>query len=295
MIKCGELVQPLINLMQDQLLSRPLVHMDETVVQVLNEAGKPAQSKSYMWVAGNFNAQPIVLFHYADTRSQGVPVNYLNRDVQALMIDGYEGYQAACDQHQIKRLGCWAHARRKFVEAQKIQPKGKTGKADQALALIQKLYSIEKLIKDKPPDQKYGIRQEEARPIIEKLREWMEKSLPQVPPQTAIGKALHYLHNQWSRLIVYLDSGDYPIDNNAIENAIRPFAIGRKNWLFSNSQAGARASANLYSLIETAKANGLNPYEYLKQIFKELPNAESIEQIEKLLPWKTDTGNTVVG
>lgn len=106
-----------------------------------------------------------------------------------------------------------------------------------------------------------------------------------MPPQTAIGKALYYLHSQWDRLIRYLDDGAYPIDNNRAENAIRPFTLGRKNWLFANSQAGAKASANLYSLIETAKANGLNPYEYLKVVFKELPNAQSVDAIEKLLPW----------
>jgi len=287
MIKCGELVQPLINLLQEQLLARPLVHMDETTVQVLNEPGKAAQSQSYMWITGNFTEQPIVLFHYADTRSQTVPLDYLNEDVTALMVDGYDGYQPACDKYTITRLGCWAHARRKFVDAQKLQGKGKTGKADQALAFIQKLYVIEKRIKNKPPDEKYEIRQQEAKPIIDKLHEWMQKSLPNVPPQTAIGKALHYLNNQWGRLIRYLDNGLYPIDNNLMENAIRPFAIGRKNWMFANSQAGAKASANLYSLIETAKANGLNPYEYLKRIFKELPNAQSVEQVENLLPWNS--------
>jgi transposase len=285
MMKCGDLVQPLINLLQEQLLDRPFIHMDETSLQVLNEPGKTAQAKSYMWAMGNFDTQPVVLFYYAMTRSQSVPLEYLNKDVNAIATDGYEGYQAACDQYNILRIGCWAHARRKFVDAQKLQGKGKTGKADQALALIQKLYVIEKQIKDKPSDEKQAVRQRDAKPVIEKLQKWMEKSLPHVPPQTAIGKALYYLHNQWDRLIVYLENGHYPIDNNPIENAIRPFAIGRKNWLFSTSQAGAKASANLYGLIETAKANGLNPYDYLKKVFTELPKAKNVEQVENLLPW----------
>ncbi len=202
------------------------------------------------------------------------------------MVDGYEGYQKACNDYGIERLGCWAHARRKFVDAQKLQAKGKTGKPDQAIAYIQKLYRIEAAIKDSPPDQRYQIRQQQAKPLLDNIEQWLHKSLPNVPPKTALGKALQYLHNQWPRLIRYVEDGRYPIDNNRAENAIRPFAIGRKNWMFSTSQAGAKASANLYSLVETAKANGLNPYDYLKHVFQVLPNAESVEAIETLLPWK---------
>ena len=233
----------------------------------------------------SFTDQPITLFHYDPGRSQQVPIDLLEPSVNTLMVDGYEGYQKACDDYGIKRLGCWAHVRRKFMEAKKIQPKGKTGKADQALAFIQKLYLIEKHIKDDPPDKRYQIRQQQAEPIIKQINTWLDKSLRHVPPKTALGKALTYLHNQWPRLISYLEDGACPIDNNLAENAIRPFAVGRRNWLFANSQAGAKASANLYSLIQTTKANGFNPYEYLKHIFKELPNANNVEAIEALLPW----------
>ena len=285
MVKCGELVQPLINLLQDQLRDRSVVHMDETTLQVLKEPDKAPQSKSYLWLMSSFTEQPITLFHYDPSRSQQVPLDLLDTSVKALMIDGYEWYQKACDDYDIQRLGCWAHARRKFMDAKKIQPRGKTGKPDQALAFIQKLYAIEKHIKNDPPDQRYQMRQQQARPIIKQIKVWLDKSLLHVPPKTALGKALVYLHNQWERLIGYLDDGRYPIDNNLAENAIRPFVVGRKNWLFANSQAGAKASANLYSLIQTAKANGLNPYEYLKQVFRELPNAENVEAIEVLLPW----------
>ncbi len=201
------------------------------------------------------------------------------------MVDGYEWYQKACNEYQIKRLGCWAHARRKFKEAKDTQPKGKIGKADQALNSIQKLYAIEQHIKDAPPDKRREVRQEKAVPILEALKIWMDKSLLHVAPKTTIGKALVYLNNQWDRLIGYVEEGHYPIDNNAAERAIRPYAIGRKNWLFSKSQAGATASANLYSLIETAKANGLNEYDWLKKVFETLPNAKSVADIEALLPW----------
>ncbi len=129
-------------------------------------------------------------------------------------------------------------------------------------------------------------RKHHAQPILDTLRDWLDQSLPQVPPKTAVGKALNYLRNEWDKLIVYIDDGRLIIDNNGAENAIRPFVIGRKNWLFSHS---VNASANLYSLIETAKANGLEPYAYLRNVFTELPKAASVEDIEALLPWNVQT------
>ena len=285
MIKAGELIQPLINLLQEYLQQSKVVHLDETTLQVLDEPGKTAQSKSYLWLMAVFGEQPAMVFHYAPTRSQSVPLGLLSDATSAMMVDGYEGYQKACHEYKITRLGCMAHARRKFVEAKKLQKSGKTGKADQALAFIQKLYAIERKIKDEPPDKRHEYRQQNAKPVIDKLKSWMDKSLLSVVPSTAIGKALTYLSNQWDRLKGYLDDGRYPIDNNLAENAIRPFTVGRKNWLFAKSQAGAKASANLYSLIETAKANQLNPYDYLRHVFKELPNANRLEDVEALLPW----------
>jgi transposase len=236
MVTCGRLAQPLINLLMDHLHKQSCIHMDETTLQVLEEPGKTAQSKSYMWVMTRTGPQPVCIFHYADNRGQKVPLELLSSDNTAIMVDGYEWYQKACDDYGITRLGCWAHARRKFKEAQDLQKKGKTGKADQALAYIQKLYAIEKKIKDEPPDKRHKARQEQAKPILEKLKKWMEKSLPTVAPKTKIGVALLYLNNQWDRLVAYLENGLYPIDNNAAERAIRPFAIGRKNWMFSKSQ-----------------------------------------------------------
>jgi transposase len=256
------------------------------VVQVLSEPNKTAQSNSYMWVLrSTLPTSSAVLFRYEPTRSGDVAKELLRDFTGALMVDGYEGYNAACIKNDTTRLGCWAHARRKFIEAQQAQPKGKTGKSDQALAYIQQLYRVEQFISDKTSDEKYQARQQQSQPILDKLKYWLDKSVSQVPPKTALGKALYYLDSQWLRLINYMQSGDYPIDNNAAENAIRPFVIGRKNWLFSASQQGATASANLYGLIETAKANGLEPYAYLKRVFTKLPNATTLEQIENLLPW----------
>ena len=290
MVRSGELIQPLINLLIDHLHQEKVLHLDETTLQVLDEPGKTAQSKSYLWLMASFNEKPATVFHYAPTRNQSVPQELLSSSISAIMVDGYEGYQKACDQYDIKRLGCWAHARRKFIDAQKLQKKGKTGKADRALAYIQKLYIFEKKVKGEPPDKRYEYRQQHAKPILEKLKSWTYKSLLTVPPNSAIGKALVYLNNQWDRLVSYIDDGHYPIDNNPAENAIRPFTVGRKNWLFSKSQAGAKTSANIYSLVETAKANGLNPYEYLRRIFKELPNVNTVEDVEALLPWNIELG-----
>lgn len=134
--------------------------------------------------------------------------------------------------------------------------------------------------------ERAAYRTHHAQPVLDTLRDWLDQSLPQVPPKTTVGKALNYLRNEWEKLIVYIDDGRLMIDNNGAENAIRPFVIGRKNWLFSHSVTGVNASANLYSLIETAKANGLEPYAYLRNVFTELPRATSVEAFEALLPWK---------
>lgn len=285
MITCGERVQPLINLLSDRLREAPYLHLDETTVQVLNEPGREAQAKSWMWVsAAGPPGKRTVLFHYAPSRGQAVAKELLAGYRGAVMVDGYEGYDVACRANGILRLGCWAHARRRFVEAQRLQPKGKSGKADQALALINGLYAIERRLKDAGPEQRHETRQREAKPLLEKLHDWLEKTLPRTPPKTALGKALNYLHGQWPRLIHYLDDGRWPIDNNPAENAIRPFTVGRKNWLFSHSVRGATAGANLYSLIETAKGHGLEPMLYLNFVFKLLASVDSVDGFEALLP-----------
>ena len=202
--------------------------------------------------------------------------------------DGYSAYDSiAVRQPDITLVGCWAHARRQFDEAVKAQgKKGKAGKAMMGLSYIQKLYRIEKALRLKKASvqTRYQVRREQARPVLDELHAWLEKSLPEIPPHTTTGKALVYLHNQWEKLLRYLDDGRLSIDNNATERAIKPFVVGRKNWLFADTVSGAKASANLYSLIETAKANGLEPYHYLRHVFAELPKAENIEQIEALLP-----------
>ncbi|MDA9003858.1 IS66 family transposase [bacterium] len=285
MIKVGELFQPMVDRLHDHINAQPVVHMDETTGQVLKEPDKSAQTKSYFWLMASFQQHPAMVFHYDPGRSSQVVRTLLSKSVSALMCDGYSAYDAVCAEFEIILLGCMAHARRKFIDAQKLQPKGKVGKADHAIAQIATLYRIEKKAKDLSTDERYRIRQEEAKPILDELKLWLDKSLLTVAPKTKLGLALSYLSNQWLTLVRYIDHGDYPIDNNPAENAIRPFVIGRKNWLFSVSQAGAKASANIYSIIETAKANQLNPQRYLEKLLTELPNLEEKAQIDELLPW----------
>lgn len=285
MIQAGQLVQPLINLLGDQWAAQPVVHMDETPVQVLHEPGKPAQSESWMWVRASAGEHPVRLFDYAPTRRKTVPLDLLTADTQVLMVDGYAGYEEACRRYGILRLGCWMHARRKFVDAQRLQPKGKTGKADQALAYIAKLYQVESGCRTGPPEQRHLARQAQAKPLLAALHAWLEKTLPTTPPKTTLGVALGYLQRQWPNLVHYVEDGRFPLDNQVAENAIRPFAVGRRNWLFADTQAGARASANLYSLIETAKANRRNPQRYLERVFTALPNVQTVADYEALLPW----------
>jgi len=273
-----------------------VLHMDETPVQVLNEAGKRAQSKSYMWVRkGAPPGQPpdgqgqnIVLFNYDSSRSSTVPMRLLEGYQGALVVDGYAGYDAVSTATPITRIGCRAQARRKFVEAGKANKKN-NGQANKVLKLIAKLYKLEKAIKDNDRHSKYEQRQANAKPIVEQQQAWLAETQPKVPPQALLGKAITYLVNQWPSLVHYLEDGAYPIYNNTVENAIRPFAIGRKNWLFSQSVQGANASANLYSLIETAKANGLEPYQYLKNVFTELPNAPNYDAVDGLLPLESNS------
>jgi transposase len=288
MIKLGILIQPLINLLRDYLLASGYVQMDETTVQVLNEKDRPASSKSYMWVQrSSLPSCNIILFDYDPTRKQEVPERLLEGFSGYLQTDAYAGYNLVGSRDEIIMLACWAHARRKFDEAVKaLGKKGKNrpGRAQKALSFIQSLYQVERRSRKMTPEDRHLFRKEHALPILDKFKIWLELALPEVPPKSALGMALGYTDKLWPKLNRYIDDGRLEIDNNGVENAIRPFVIGRKGWLFSSATRGADASANLYSLIETAKANGHEPYRYLHHIFTELPKAETLEEFEDLLP-----------
>lgn len=292
MIQTSELIEPLIERCRHHLQSSAVIHMDETTLQVNTEPDRKASSPSYMWVQrGGPPGQQVVLYDYDASRSGQVPTRLLENYRGILVTDGYEGYAQVVRTNQLTHVGCWAHARRKFVEAQKVQPKGKVGRADQALSLIRSLYAVEKKAQHVTAEERLTLRATQSRPIIEKLEAWLTKSLNQVPPKTAIGKALIYLNRQWPKLTVFLTDGRIPLDNNPAENAIRPFVIGRKNWLFSQTPKGAHASAKLYSLIETAKANGIEPYTYMVEVLTKLPTSTTDDELDRLLPW--NQGETI--
>ena len=285
-IGAGGALQPLHNLMRDALFEAPFIHMDETVVKVLKEKGKSPTSQSYMWVqTGGPPGKPVVIYDYDPSRSGEVPARLLLGYQGYLMTDGYEGYNKLAKTEGVEHLVCWAHVRRKFVETVKVQPKGTHGHADQAVAMIGKLYCVEREHKDSPLEVRYAARQEKSVPVLNELHDWMEKLLPMVPPKSALGAALSYMRDYWGKLVRYPERGDLPIDNNRCENAIRPFVVGRKAWLFSDTPAGASASAIIYSLVETAKANGVEPYTWLRHVLEHLPAAQTADEMDKLLPW----------
>ncbi len=291
MVRVGQAVQPIINLLRDHLLEADLILGDETVVQVLKEAGRAAQTKSYLWAQMTGSGPPIRLFSYTPGRggSHAQPLYEGIKPGVALMSDGYEVYNSITTARGLIHLGCWAHARRYFVEAEAAIPKAVRGPqqlATQFIAAIGELYAIEAKAKDLSAEQRGQQRQQLSKPVLTQIEGLLIQHLQGVTPGSLLGKALHYLSSQWPKLIRFVDNGAWPIDNNLCENAIRPFVVGRRNWLFCDTVAGAQASANLYSLIETCKANSIEPYTYLVELFRQLPLAKTVEDFEALLPWQ---------
>jgi transposase len=293
MMLAAERCQPLIELLVEEIRSGPLINIDESPFQVLNEPGRSNTTKSYVWVfcGGPLNA-PVALYQYHPTRSGQLALDLLNGYQGYIQTDGYSGYDHLSTDPSIEHLGCLVHARRKFVEVNKSRKKvrGKKAKtkglADEALDFIGELYQVEKYarVNGLSYDQILELRDEKARPILERFKTWLDTHHPQVPPKSLLGKAIQYTLNQWDRLVVYLEAGFLKPDNNVAENAIRPFVLGRKNWLFAGGPKGAQASATMFSLIETAKANGLEPYKYLRYVFEKLPSANTIDELRELLP-----------
>lgn len=290
MIKSADILQILYDRLRQILLQQSVIQADETSLKVIKED----KTTSYMWLYATGADSPdgnvkdssipnIVLFDYHNSRSGQCAVDFLGTYSRALQCDGYAGYH----QTQATLIGCWAHARRKFVEAKTAQGKKASGKADWALNHIQKLYRIETSIKDKSIDKRYQIRQAKSLPLLKQFEQWLIKSEQQVLPKTKLGEAIQYCLNQWQKLTRYTLDGQLNIDNNRAERAIKPFVIGRKNWLFSQTAKGAHASAILYSISETAKANGLTPFDYLNHLLEQIsqPNYD----IENLLPWNIYT------
>ena len=296
-VKASQKCQPLIDLLQEEIRSGPLINVDETPYQVLNEPGRRNTSKSYMWVfKGGQEKSPALLYQYHRTRSGEAALNFLGDYQGYVQSDAFSGYECLADKKGIIQLGCWAHARRYFVDVIKAKKKNRSKRiqpkslSDEALEFIGRLYQIEKeaKIKNLEPQEIYQLRQEKSKPVLEAFKPWLEAKQQITPPKGLLGKAINYSLKHWQKLIVYIEDGRLSPDNNAAENAIRPFVVGRKNWLFAGHPNGAEAGATFYSLVETAKANGLEPYSYLRHIFENLPLAKADQDYKNLLPQYVD-------
>lgn len=283
-------LQPLINLMREHQLGYDYIQIDETRIQVLKEPGKLPTSDKWMWVSrGGPPESPVVLFDYDPSRGKAVAARLLEGFEGYLQCDGMGSYDAIWHRNGLKQLGCFDHARRKFIESKKaegsLKEKNKVSKADVALGKINALYRLEREIENLPPAEKYVQRQQVAIPLLDDLKAWLEKNISHVLKGSLTYKAMFYTLNQFQKLIVYCEDGRLRISNALAENAIRPFAVGRRRWLFSDTPKGAHASAIHYSLIETCKANGLGPDAYYREILPKLAYADTVEKLEELLPW----------
>ena len=292
-IRLDEVFQPLMNLLREEQNHATYLQADETRIQVLKEEGKTAQSDKWMWVTrGGPPGRPSVLFEYDPSRAGSVPVRLLDGFSGILQADGYSGYSQVCKESGLTRIGCWDHARRKFIEATQAAPsvaKGKSkpgaSKADVALGYIGKLYAIEREQKERSDAERYQARQTRSMPLLAELKTWLDNNVGKVMKGSLTRKAMEYTLGQWPHLVGYCERGDLHISNVLAENAIRPFAVGRKAWLFADSAQGAKASATCYSLLETAKANDLEPSAYINHVLAQIGEADSLEKLEALLPW----------
>jgi len=292
-VSVGRSIGDLVELMNRDIARSPVMLMDETTVQVLKHGEGPPGKKSYMWVAvGYRDGRPILRFSYHESRSGSFADELLKGFAGYLQTDGYSGYDHLEARRDIVRVGCFAHVRRKFVEA--WETAGKTGASKEAIDLIAKIYAAESEIRRKlesraiDVEQFTDMRAVRMAPIFAELRAWLMSKAPAVAPQSKLGMAIAYAQNVFDRAVRFVDHPLLTPDTNAVENAIRPFVVGRKNWLFSGSAGGAHASAGLYSIIETAKANGHEPYAYLCHLFETLPTCGTEAEREALLPYRLD-------
>ena len=275
--------------MDERLRGSGYIRIDETPVQVIHSE-KSARSEHWMWVrVAGPPRQRIILFDYDASRSSEVAARLLEGAHGVIQSDGYSAYDQVAKQYGLLHCGCIAHARRKFFEAIKALPKSEQKSptaAHEAVRRIDELYKIEREASNLNDAERRTARQEKAIPILRSLHAWATDLERQTLPSGKLGNALAYLLKQWPKLVRYTEDGRVAVDTNLAENAIRPFALGRRNWLFADTVSGAKASAHLYSLVQTARANELEPYAYLRRLFIELPAAQTVEQIEALLPWK---------
>lgn len=284
-------LQVLSQLQQEELLQLNYIRADETPVQVMEEKEIRTSKRAYMWLfASGRKEKAIFVYHFAMSRAGSVPERILGNFKGFLQTDGFSGYNSVVTKNNIAHVGCMAHARRKFVAI--VKATTKTGAAHYAVAVIAKLYRIEQEIKEKNLDilAIKDYRQQYAKPILQEFKIWLSQKQTQAPPQSPLGKAVFYFLEHWNELVAYLEQGFIDIDNNFTEQRIKPFAVGRKNWLFMGNERGGEAAAIFFGLIESAKANGLNTYAYFRYIMTQMPliNQHNKEAFLDLLPHRVD-------
>jgi transposase/uncharacterized coiled-coil protein SlyX len=287
-IRGSEWLETIYGPLHGKLLERRILQADETPLQVLRESDREPESDSYMWMyRTGRDGPPIVLYDYQTTRAAKHAGRFLSGYKGWLQTDGYSGYDAVPG---IRQAGCWAHARRYFTNALAGLPKEMKDApctSREGLAFCNRLFAVERGLAKLDDAARLAARQELCPPILDAFHDWLRKTRPGVAPKSLLGKAVVYCLNQWTKLTAFLQDGGLELDNNRAERSIKPFVIGRKNWLFSNTSRGARASAVVYSIVETAKENGLKPFEYLTFLFERLPNIDTTDPaaVEELLPW----------
>ncbi len=279
--RVGLALQPLVDALRKQLLTEDILHADETPLQVL-DPGKGQTKRSYLFAYRSTGERPIVVFESCSSRSGSNAERFLGDWQGALMVDDFSGYKKLFP--KITELGCWAHARRKFYEQHAAS---QSELAKEALTRIAALYAIEAEAKDLKPEARHALRQKKARPLLDSMKRWLDETRAGSLGNSGTIRAIDYTLKRWSALTRYLEDGRRPIDNNPIENAIRPIAVGRKNWLFAGSDSAAKRAAAIMSLLATAKANGHDQHAWLTDVLTRLPTMLD-RDIETLLPhrWK---------
>jgi transposase len=288
MIKCAILFMCIYNRLHWYMLQDRYLHADETPIQVLSEPGKKATSHSYMWVyLTSKYRKRIILYEYSRSREGGHPKKFLKGFSGFLQTDAYSGYNGL---DNVVNIYCFQHVRRKFTDALKALPKGadksKTITAE-GIAYIDKLFALEREYESMTPDQRYEARLKKTQPVLDAYHAWLTEKKLTALPQGKLAVAINYPLTHWDTLCAFMKDGEIEISNNDAENAVRPFAVGRRNWLFAKTPNGASSSAVLFSIVETAKVNGLIPFEYLKFLLEMIPNINvtNTDALDALLPW----------
>jgi transposase/uncharacterized coiled-coil protein SlyX len=288
-IRVAELMKRMMELNHQRILSYDVAYSDETIVQVLKDPNKSVNSKKYMWVfAGGPPDKFAFYYHYHHSRAHDVAVNFFAKYKGYIHCDGYQAYDAVAEKSaNITLAGCMYHARRKFFEITKIV-KSTDGVSHEVLKYIALLSKIEEESKLFSIDGRYQYRIEKAKPILDELHAYLTTMHPRIPPKSPLGQAVSYTLNQWTKLNNYLLDGRLENNNNRMERAIKPFAIGRKGWLFADSVAGAEAAATIFSFVETCKYHNVEPYDWFRYALARIPLCKTDEELEALMPFNVD-------